>query len=344
MKYAFLIPVMLMSDIVYSATSEYNLVVAEKNVVFSGCGAVALAINDQIPAPTLRFKEGDEVIINVRNHLNEGTALHWHGVLLPWIMDGVENITQNPIKPGESFTYRFTAKQSGTYWYHAHAWLQEQSGLYGAFIIEPKNRPTYSYNKDIPIVLSDWTDTPPEQVQANLKKTGDYYSSRMLIQPSLNKYLTDLENAPGEKKEKIKADYSMMQDMRMSIYDLSDVAYDAFLLNGHPSTSPWKKDVEVGDVVRLRFVGAMGSTRYQVKIPHETLQVVHIQGKDVEAYNVDHFTISPGETIDVLVHITKKKPYIIYAESIDKRGVAIGALITEQGQHISFKEILPFPD
>ncbi len=150
-----------------------NLVVAYKTVNFAGKNIQALAINNQIPAPTLHFKEGDHVTINVYNHLNVGTAIHWHGLILPWSMDGVAGLTQAPIPPGGVFHYQFVLKQSGTYWYHSHAGMQEQQGLYGAIIIDPK-KSRYLVNKDYVMVLSDWNNADPETVMANLKKDGDY--------------------------------------------------------------------------------------------------------------------------------------------------------------------------
>lgn len=150
------------------AHHHFTLNVHYKTLQFSNKKAIAL--NNQIPAPTLRFKEGDTISLTVHNHLDKETAIHWHGLILPWQMDGVKGVSQQGIPPGGSFKYHFTLRQSGTYWYHAHAGLQEQEGLYGALIIDPVNPPKYKYNKDYVIVLSDWSNTPAEQILANLKK------------------------------------------------------------------------------------------------------------------------------------------------------------------------------
>lgn len=329
---------------VFAANREVNLIISYKTVNFAGKSVQALAVNDQIPAPTLHFKEGDHVTINVYNHLDKGTAIHWHGIILPWQMDGVEGITQKPIPPDGVFHYHFILYQSGTYWYHAHADAQEQEGLYGALIIDPPQSPHYSYNKDYVVVLSDWSNTPAKQILANLKKDGDYYSPRFPLQPSLVKFIHDYRNATPEERQNLINDYKMMQDMRMSIYDLSDVAYDAFLLNGQTKTHPWTALVKVGDVVRLRFIGAAGSTIYHVKIPGTTMQMVHIQGNDVRPYNINDFTIAPGETYDVLIKIQKNSPYIIYAESSDTLGAAYGALITNPQQKINVQQVTAFPE
>jgi CopA family copper-resistance protein len=321
-----------------------NLVVEYKTINFAGKPRTAIAVNNQIPAPTLHFKEGDHVTINVYNHLDQETAIHWHGMLVPWQMDGVLGITQQGIPPDGVFHYKFTLHQSGTYWYHAHAGLQEQQGLYGAFLIDPPKHPHYSYTKDYVVVLSDWSNTHPDQILANLKKEGDYYSPRFPLQPSLVKFIHDYRKASAEERQNIIYDYKMMQQMRMSIYDISDVAYDFFLLNGQPSSTPWTAPVKIGDVVRLRFIGAGGSTIFHVKIPGTSMQMVHVEGNDVKPYAVDDFKLAPGETFDVLVKIQKKDPYVIYAESIDTLGAAYGALTTAPGQIINYQQATPFPE
>ncbi len=329
---------------VFSASPVVNLVIGYKSVDFAGQVKKALAVNDQIPGPTLHFKEGDHVTINVHNHLTEETAIHWHGIILPWQMDGVLGITQRGIPPGGVFHYQFTLHQSGTYWYHAHAGLQEQQGLYGAFLVDPPTAPHYKYTKDYVVALSDWSNTHPDQILANLKKEGDYYSPRFPLQPSLVKFIHDYRKASPEERKNIINDYKMMQQMRMSIYDISDVAYDAFLLNGQPNSSPWTAPVKIGDVVRLRFIGAGGSTIFRVKIPGTSMQMVHVEGNDVSPYTIKDFKIAPGETYDVLVKIKKNEPYIIYAESIDTLGAAYGALVTTPHQLVNYKQVTPFPE
>ncbi|MCW8399420.1 multicopper oxidase domain-containing protein [Legionella sp. PATHC038] len=328
----------------FAAERVINLVVGYKTVHFAGKARQAIAVNNQIPAPTLHFKQGDRVTINVSNQLDKGTAIHWHGLLVPWQMDGVEGVTQREIPPGSTFRYQFTLEQSGTYWYHAHAGLQEQQGLYGAFLIDPPTLPKYHYTKDYVVVLSDWSNTLPEQILTNLKKDGGYYGPRFPLQPSLTKFLHDYRKASKEERQKVLDDYKMMQQMRMSIYDINDVAYDAFLVNGHPPANPWTAPVKVGDVVRLRFIGAGGNTIFNVKIPDTTIQMVHAQGNDVTPYPIKDFTIAPGETYDVLVTIQKNKPYIIYAESRDTVGHAYGALLTQPNQVVNYQHVAPFPE
>lgn len=327
-----------------AADKIVNLVVTYKTVNFAGKSMQAIAVNNQIPAPTLHFKQGDHVTINVYNHLDKGTTIHWHGLIVPWQMDGVEGISQKPIPPGGVFHYQFTLKQAGTYWYHAHSGFQEQQGLYGGLIIDPSHSPKYQYNKDYVVVLSDWSNTKPEQIFANLKKEGDYYSPKLPLQSSLRKFIHDYRKATFEQRKLLISDYKMMQQMRMSIYDISDVAYDAFLLNGQPKTNPWTTPVKVGDTVRLRFIGAGGSTIFRVKVAGTQMKIVHIEGNDVQPYTVDNFSIAPGETYDVLVKIQKNSPYIIYAESIDTLGAAVGALVTDSNQPVNYKQVTPFTE
>jgi len=328
----------------FASNRTVNLTVNYKTVSFAGKSITAMAVNNQIPAPTLHFREGDHVTINVYNNLNQETALHWHGMIVPWQMDGVLGVTQHGIQPKGVFHYQFTLRQSGTYWYHAHADLQEQQGLYGAFIVDPIKKPIYRYTKDYVVVLSDWSNTHPDKILANLKKEGDYYSPHFPLQPSLVKFIHDYRHASSSERENLVDDYKMMQQMRMSIYDISDVAYDAFLLNGQSSSIPWTAPVKVGDVVRLRFIGAGGSTIFHVKMPNTIMQMVHIDGNDVIPYFVNDFKVAPGETYDVLVKIQNNDPYIIYAESMDTVGAAFGALITNSHQTVNYKSVAPFPE
>lgn len=328
----------------WSQNHTINLNVAYKTVYFAGHARKAIAVNNQIPAPTLHFRQGDTVNINVYNSLKEETAIHWHGLLVPWQMDGVLGVTQHGIQPGKIFHYKFKLEQSGTYWYHAHAGLQEQEGLYGAFVIDPIKPEPFKYTKDYVIVLSDWSNTSANQIFANLKKEGDYYSPNFPLQPSLMKFIHDYRKANAQERKLLIDDYKMMQQMRMSIYDINDVAYDAFLMNGHPKSHPWIKPVNIGDVVRLRFIGAGASTIFRVKINNTIMQMVHVQGNDVRIYNINSFTVAPGETYDVLVKINANTPYIIYAESTDTVGAAYGALATSENQYINFQNVQPFPE
>lgn len=320
-----------------------DLTLSYKTVNFTGQPVRAIAINDQIPAPTLHLKEGDHVTIHVHNHIDQGTSIHWHGLIIPWKMDGVEGITQKAIPPGGTFNYEFSLHQHGTYWYHSHSQFQEQQGVYGGIVIDPLVEKKH-FSKDYTIVLSDWNNTHPNQVYSNLKKEGDFYAIHFPMQPSLKQFFQDYHSAKTpQAKKNILTSYKMMQKMRMGIYDISDIAYDAYLLNGHTKLSPWTKNVKVGDVVRLRFIGAGASTFYRVKIPGTTMLMAGADGNDIKPYPVKSFSIAPGETFDVLVKITKNHPYVIYAESADGLGAAMGVLKTQSNQMVNYKNVTPFP-
>ena len=325
-------------------TQLINLIVAYKQVNFTGTPAQAIAVNNQIPGPILHLKEGQPVIINVYNRLNKGTSVHWHGLIVPWQMDGVSGVSQKPIPPGGVFHYRFTPHQSGTYWYHAHDGFQEQQGLYGGIIIDPNTPLPYHYNKDFVVVLSDWSNTSPGQIYNNLKKMDGYYDSRFPLQPSLLKFLHDYGNATPLNRQRLLHSYKMMQTSRMNIYDFSDVAYDAYLLNGQVGQRPWIRYVKVGDKVRLRFIGAGTSTNYNVKLDHGKMELVQVDGNNIKPYYVNRFKIEPGETYDVLVSIKHPGATIIYAESLDTLGRAIGVLTTTPGTSVNIQNIKPFPE
>ncbi len=326
----------------FAANHVVNLVIGYKTVNFAGKYVKAIAVNNQIPGPTLHFKQGDHVTINVSNHLDKGTSIHWHGLLVPWNMDGVTNVTQRAIPPGKTFSYSFTLRQSGTYWYHAHAGLQEQRGLYGGIIVDPSQQ-RFLHNKDFVIVLSDWSNTLPEQIFANLKKNGEYYSTLFPHQASLVDFMHDYFTAAPMHKKMILHSYYMMQKMRMGIYDISDIAYDKFLLNGRTKENFWRQAVHAGDIVRLRFIDAGASSLFNIKIPGTRMRVIHVQGNDIVPYYAKSIMLAPGETYDVLVKITKKQPYVIYAESTDQVGATYGALLTAKNQPVSFMSIKPFP-
>lgn len=304
----------------------FHLSVGYKTVNFAESNKQAIAVNGQIPAPTLAFDEGDVVTFYVKNTLNKETAIHWHGLLVPWQMDGVLGLTQHGIQPGQTFKYQFRILQSGTYWYHAHAGLQEQSGLYGALVIHPKKPDPFHFNKEYPIVLSDWTNLKPMQAYRNLKKDGEYFSPNFPLQASLLRFITDYSQADEKERMALKMDYMMMQKMRMGIYDFTDVAYDAFLLNGRTKQFPWIRQVRKGDVVRLRFIDSGANTFFNVKMPGAKFNIVQMDGNNVKPHWQSQFSIGPGETVDALVTIKKNQPYTIYAESSDTLGSAIGVL------------------
>lgn len=305
---------------------EIDLVIAESPVNFTGVTRMATTINGSIPGPTLRLREGSEVIIRVTNRLPVSTSLHWHGILLPYQMDGVPGISYRGIGPGETFTYRFTPRQNGTYWYHSHTGFQEMTGMYGALIIESKTGEEHPADQDYVVQLSDWTDEDPMHVFRKLKTQSDLYNFN---QPTFSEFTRDvsslgLQNALEKRK--------MWNQMRMNPTDLADLsaATMTFLMNGTSPAGNWTGLFKPGDRVKLRFINAASNTLYDVRIPGLKLTVIQADGQDVEPVTVDEFRFGPGETYDVLVE-PRDDAYTIFAQSMDRSGYARGTLATREG-------------
>ena len=308
------------------AGTEFNLEVGESPVNFTGNPRMATTVNGSLPAPTLRWREGDTVTIRVRNRLREATSIHWHGIILPFEMDGVPGISFTGIPAGEIFTYRFKVQQSGTYWYHSHSGMQEATGVYGAIIIDPAHGDPIRADREYVVQLSDWTDEDPRRVLAKLKTQGDYYNYN---QPTTVDFFQDasrmgLKAAIDKRK--------MWNEMRMSPTDLADLSANVltYLMNGTTPAGNWTGLFRPGERVRLRFINGAASTFYDVRIPGLQLTVVQADGVNVEPVNVDEFRFGPGETYDVLVQ-PKDDAYTVYAQAMDRTGYARGTLATRAG-------------
>ncbi|MGI9548616.1 MAG: multicopper oxidase family protein [Bdellovibrionales bacterium] len=272
----------------YSKNQVYHLTVENKLVNLTGKDVKhALAINGSIPAPTLRFKLGDTAVIHVTNKTNEPTTLHWHGILVPWNMDGPAFSNNKLIQASETFTFQFPIKHAGTYWYHSHTNLQEQRGLYGAIVIE-EPRPRYYFKHDLVAVLSDWTNEKPIQVLKNLKKEGEYYSFKKKFFPSLLDAIFK-----SSFKDFIKGEWT-----GMGVMDLSDVGYDAFLINGKQQATFSK--IKSGDRVRLRVINAAASTHFYLNLgQHRFFKVISKDGMGVSPVRVNEVFLGMGETYDL---------------------------------------------
>jgi CopA family copper-resistance protein len=259
--------------------------------------------------------------------MEESTSIHWHGLLLPPAMDGVPGVSFAGIEPGATFTYRFPVRQSGTYWYHSHSGLQEQSGVYGPIIIDPIEPEPFRYERDYVVMLSDWTFDSPETLLSNLKKQGGYYNfqkrtageffadvGRMGFWPALQHYL-------------------MWDRMRMDPTDFADVTGYTFtyLMNGLPPSGNWTGLFRRGERVRLRFIDAGAMTFYDIHIPGLKMTVVQVDGQNVQPVVVDEFRMGPAETYDVLVEPAEDRAYTIFAETMDRSGYARGTLAPNQG-------------
>ena len=306
--------------------TEFSLEIAELPVNFTGKPRMATAINGSIPAPTLRWREGETVTIRVTNRLREASSIHWHGIILPFQMDGVPGISFAGIPPGETFTYRFKVEQSGTFWYHSHSGMQEQTGMYGAIVIDPRDGDPIRADRDHVVQLSDWTDEDPMSVFSKLKAQGDYYNFN---QPTALDFFRDVSR-DGAKAALAKR--KMWNEMRMSPTDLSDLssATLTYLMNGTTPAGNWTGLFRPGERVRLRFINGAGNTFYDVRIPGLKLTVVSADGVNVEPVTVDEFRFGPGETYDVIVQ-PKDDAYTVFAQSMERTGYARGTLSVRPG-------------
>ncbi|WP_319557769.1 copper resistance system multicopper oxidase [Thiomicrorhabdus sp.] len=305
--------------------TEFNLNIAEAPVNITGTPSTATLVNGYLPAPTLVWREGDEVTIRVTNKMDVDTSIHWHGIVLPTEMDGVPGLSYPGIKPGETFEYRFTVRQHGTYWYHSHSGFQEQTGVYGVIVILPKVADPIDYDLDYVVQLSDWSDTPPDTIYRNLKKMGDYYNYK---QRTLGDFFSDVKTLGfSEAWDRRK----MWNDMVMSDRDLSDVtgASYTFLMNGMSPNAHWRIVAQAYKKIRLRIVNSSAMTFFDVRIPGLKMTVIAADGNLVQPVTVDEFRIGVAETYDVIVEPDGKQPYAIFAQAIDRSGYALGSITTD---------------
>ncbi len=306
--------------------TEFDLTIAETAVNFTGRSRRATTINGSIPGPTLRWREGDTVTIRVHNRLPVDTSIHWHGILLPYQMDGVPGISFPGIRPGETFTYRFKVVQSGTYWYHSHSGMQEQTGMYGAIIIDSARGNTIRADRDYIVQLSDWTDENPHRVLAKLKTQSDYYNFN---QPTAVDFFRDVGgmgwSAALEKRR-------MWNRMRMNPTDLSDVSAHTYtyLMNGVTPSGNWTGLFRPGEKLRLRFINSGAMTFFDVRIPGLKMTVVQTDGQNVEPVTVDEIRLGVAETFDVVV-TPRDEAYTIFAQSMDRSGYVRGTLAPRTG-------------
>ena len=269
---------------------EYNLTIEENEITLSGVTAKGMTINGGIPGPTLEFNEGDLAIINVTNKMDEETSVHWHGLILPNFYDGVPYLTTPPIKPNTTFQYRIPINQSGTYWYHSHTMLQEQKGVYGSIVIHPKEK-TLDYDKDLVVVLSDWTNEKPINVLRNLKRGNEWYQVKKGTAVPLSRVI---------KEDALGAQFKFWRD-RMEGADIADIYYPAFLANGKKVAE--YPEFKAGEKVRLRFINASASSYYWLDFGGGNPMIVASDGVDVTPKYKNRFLFAIAETYDVIVTI-----------------------------------------
>ena len=307
--------------------TDFALTIGQLPVQITDRERLAVAVNGSLPAPVLHWQEGDTVTVRVTNQLRETTSIHWHGILVPTGMDGVPGLSFPGIAPGETFTYQFPVRQSGTYWYHSHSGFQEQLGLYGALVIHPKEPEPVTADREYVVLLSDWTDESPARVLAKLKKQSDYYNFN---QPTLGDLFRD---ARREGLSAALSERAMWGEMRMNPTDLADVSgYTyTYLMNGQAPAGNWTGLFRPGERVRLRFINAAAMSFFDVRIPGLRMTVVAADGQPIKPVDVEEFRIAVAETFDVLVTPERDEAYTIFAQSMDRTGFARGTLATAEG-------------
>lgn len=307
--------------------TNFDLEVSKFKTRINGRETMAVGVNGSVPAPLIRFREGDDITLNVKNTLDVDTSIHWHGLLVPFQMDGVPGVTFPGIKPKETFQYEFSVPQNGTYWYHSHSGLQEQIGHYGPLIIDPKGVDPVKYDREYVLVLGDWTFTDPHRIFAKLKKNAE----------SLNFNQSTISDTKGLK--------GMWGAMRMSPNDLADVSGETYtyVINGHSTSDNFDMVFNPGERVRLRIINAAAMTLFNVRMPGLPMTVVQADGLNVQPIETDEFQIGVAETYDVIVRPTEAKPFAFVAESIDRSGQVVATLAPKPGMRAQAPKVRAVP-
>ncbi|QUT07654.1 copper resistance system multicopper oxidase [Sphingobium phenoxybenzoativorans] len=282
----------------------------------------AVGINGATPGPVIRLKEGQRVRLAVTNTLAEESSIHWHGLLVPFQMDGVAGVSFPGIKAGQAFTYEFPVRQSGTYWYHSHSGMQEAMGMYGAIVIDPAGPDPARYDREHVILLADWSFTHPHELLRKLKAQGGYFNMQ---KQTLSDLLAGKEQSASERR--------MWAKMRMDPTDISDVTGSTYhyLVNGHDCTANWTGLFTPGERVRLRIINASAMTNFNVRIPGLPMTVVAADGQNVQPVETDEFQIGIAETYDVIVQPSADMAYGFIAEAIDRSGQVRATLAPRLG-------------
>lgn len=306
---------------------EFDLYVSKKPIIVDGKSSTATLINDSLPAPTLKMREGDTVVIRVHNQMNESTSIHWHGLLVPFEMDGVPGISFDGIPANSTFTYKFKLIQSGTYWYHSHTGFQEQTGMRGAIVIEPKGRERHPIEEDHVILLSDWTHRDPHNLLKLLKQRAGFDNYHL---PDFKKLLSDIAATDLKAAFDKRKTWNQVRMMPTDFTDLSGETTFTYLMNGKTTAANWTQLVKAGQPVKLRFINGSAQTIFDVRIPGLKMKVVATDGIDVSPVDIDDFRIGVAETYDVIVTPTKDA-HTIFAQNIDRSGYVATTLATKKG-------------
>jgi CopA family copper-resistance protein len=317
--------------------SDFDLTLSHVRVNFQGKRRLATAVNGSVPGPTLHWREGTTVTLRVHNNLATPSSIHWHGIVLPFDMDGVPGISFSGIAPGATFTYRFQIRQSGTYWYHAHSRFQEQTGLYGAIVIEPAGGDPIRADRDHVMFLSDWTDEDPEHVFTTLKQRSDFYNFQL---PTLVDFMSDSRSL-GVREALAKR--RMWNSLRMNPTDYGDVSGAAYmyLVNGATPSANWTGVALPGERVRVRLINGSSSTFFDVRIPGLSMTVVSADGQAVDPVTVEEIRLGAAETYDVIVEPTEDRAYTLFAQSMDRSGYARATLAPRLGMEAAVPALDP---
>jgi FtsP/CotA-like multicopper oxidase with cupredoxin domain len=303
----------------------YNLTVDEVTLNTGQFKKKAIGYNGSTPGPILRFKEGEDVTIHVKNNLNVLTSIHWHGLILPFNQDGVPHISFPGIKPGETFTYKFPIVQSGTYWFHSHSGFQEPDGAYGAIVIESKTREPFVHDRDYVLQLTDAHAHSGDRIMRNLKMMPDYYNRQ---QETVADFFKESKKFGIKKTVE---DRTAWGDMRMMKTDIEDVQGFVPLINGKSAKDNWTAIFKKDEKIRLRFINSSAMTYFDIKIPGLKMTVVAADGKNVQPVSVDELRIAVAETYDVIVRPTEDKAYTIFAASMARTAYARATLAPRLG-------------
>ena len=296
-----------------------DLAVRDGLRIIEGRRSIGRAVNGSVPGPLIRLREGQNVRFNVTNHLREDTSIHWHGLLVPFQMDGVPGISFPGIKPSQTFTYDFPVRQAGTYWYHSHSGLQEQQGHYGPLIIDPTGDEPVKYDRDYILLLSDFTTLDPHFIMSRLR-TGEGYFNRQLTS------WTDRYKLSG-------AERRMWAEMRMPATDIADIGAPTytFLANGRGPKEGLEYLFRAGERIRLRVINGSAQSFFNVRIPGLPMTIIAADGQNVRPVEVDEFQIGTAETYDVIIEPGSADAYAIVGESMDRSGMALAMLASRPG-------------
>jgi CopA family copper-resistance protein len=319
--------------------ADFDLEIGARQMNLTGVSRTATVVNGQLPAPLLYWRQGDIVTLRVTNRLPAPTSIHWHGMILPAHMDGVPGLSFAGIPPGETFTYRFPVTQSGTYWYHSHSRFQEQVGLYGPIVIEPRGSERHHADREHVLLLSDWTDTNPEHIYRMLKVQSDYFNYGKRTAAD---FFADVRK---QGLSQTVADRRMWGEMRMNATDLLDVSGHTYtyLINGATPAANWTGLFRRGERIRLRIINGSSMSFFDIRIPGLKLTVVAADGQDVEPVTVDEFRIGAAEVYDIMVEPKDDRAYTIFAQSMDRSGYARGTLAPAAGMEAEIPQLDPRP-